>query len=122
MKENECRAMSEFSKKRVRTSLKAIAQFKRACILFSSLSERCYRVKFFGGIFRFFSYVLCSTLLHLPSSDSTVSEDARIELLPWQSEALTSRLDLLHRTEELLTKKMIKDVFILVSVPMYECI
>jgi hypothetical protein len=33
--------MSELPKKRVRTSLKAIAQFKRACILSSSLSERC---------------------------------------------------------------------------------
>jgi hypothetical protein len=32
VKENECRAMSELSKKRVRTSLKAIAQFKRGCI------------------------------------------------------------------------------------------
>jgi hypothetical protein len=32
--------MSELAKKRVRTSLKAIAQFKRACILCSSLSER----------------------------------------------------------------------------------
>jgi hypothetical protein len=30
--------------------LKAIAQFKRACILSSSLSDRCYHVKFFGGI------------------------------------------------------------------------
>ncbi len=39
-KENKCRAMSELSKKRVRTSLKAIAQLKRACILRSSLSER----------------------------------------------------------------------------------
>ncbi len=29
--------MSELSKKRVRTSLKAIAQFKRACILSSSI-------------------------------------------------------------------------------------
>ncbi len=41
LKENECRAESELAKKRVRTSLKAIAQFKRACILRSSLSERC---------------------------------------------------------------------------------
>jgi hypothetical protein len=49
VKENECRAMSELSKKRVRTSLKAIAQFKRACILSSSLSERWNHVKFFGG-------------------------------------------------------------------------
>jgi len=30
--------MSELAKKRVRTSLKAIAQLKRACILGSSLS------------------------------------------------------------------------------------
>jgi hypothetical protein len=36
--------MSELSKKRVRTSLKAIAHFKRACILSSSLSERCNQV------------------------------------------------------------------------------
>jgi hypothetical protein len=41
VKENECRAMSELSKKRVRTSLKAIAQFKRARIWSSSLSEQC---------------------------------------------------------------------------------
>jgi hypothetical protein len=41
--------MSELSRKRVRTSLKAIAQFKRACILRSSLSERCTPVKFLGG-------------------------------------------------------------------------
>jgi hypothetical protein len=39
-------------------------------------------------------------------SYSTVSEDAGIELLPWQSEALTTRLDLLHRTEEILSKRM----------------
>jgi hypothetical protein len=37
--------MSELAKKRVRTSLKAIAQFKRACILSSSLSERCNHVR-----------------------------------------------------------------------------
>jgi hypothetical protein len=49
-----------------------------------------------------------------------VLEDAGIELLPWQSEALTTRLDLLHKTaEELLTKRMMKDVFILVS---FQCI
>ena len=48
-----------------------------------------------------------------------MSEDAGIELLPWQAEALTTRIDLLQRTEELLTKRMMKDVFILVSVPMY---
>jgi hypothetical protein len=41
--------MSELAKKRVRTSLKAIAQFKRACILCSSLSERCYHVKLLRG-------------------------------------------------------------------------
>ncbi len=41
--------MSELSEKRVRTSLKAIAQSKRAFILNSSLSERCIHVKFFGG-------------------------------------------------------------------------
>jgi hypothetical protein len=41
VKENEWRAESELAKKRVRTSLKAIAQFKRACILNRSLSERC---------------------------------------------------------------------------------
>ncbi len=40
--------MSELSKKRVRTSLKAIAQFKRACILSSSLSERFNHGKFWG--------------------------------------------------------------------------
>ncbi len=51
-------------------------------------------------------------------SDSTVSENAGIELLPWQSEALTTRLDLHHRTEELLSKKMMKDVL----VSMYVCI
>ncbi len=38
--------MSELPKKRVRTSLKAIAQLKRACILCNSLSERCKYVKF----------------------------------------------------------------------------
>jgi hypothetical protein len=41
--------MSELSKKRVRTSLIAIAQFKRACILSSSLSERFDRIKFLGA-------------------------------------------------------------------------
>jgi hypothetical protein len=51
VKENECRAMSELSKKRVRTSLKAIAQFERACILSSSLSERCFHVKFLGAVY-----------------------------------------------------------------------
>jgi hypothetical protein len=50
VKENECRAMSELSKKRVRISLKAIAQFKRACVLSSSLSERCNQV--FGGQYK----------------------------------------------------------------------
>jgi hypothetical protein len=49
VKENECRAMSELSKKRVRTSLKAIAQFKRGCILSSSLSERWHHFKILGG-------------------------------------------------------------------------
>ncbi len=43
--------MSELSKTRVRTSLKAIAQFKRACILNSSLSERCNYVKFLGAVY-----------------------------------------------------------------------
>jgi hypothetical protein len=41
--------MSELSQKRVRTSLKAIAQFKRPCIFSSSLSDRCYHVKFLVG-------------------------------------------------------------------------
>jgi hypothetical protein len=41
--------MSELPKKRVRTSLKAIAQFKRACILSSSLSERFNHGEFLGG-------------------------------------------------------------------------
>jgi hypothetical protein len=50
-KENECRAMSELSRKRVRTSLKAIAQFKRARILRSSLSERWNHVKFSGALY-----------------------------------------------------------------------
>jgi hypothetical protein len=45
--------MSELSKKRVRTSLKAIAQSKRVCILSSSLSERCNHVKFLGGYLLF---------------------------------------------------------------------
>ncbi len=39
VEENECRAKSELSKNRVRPSLKATAQFKRACILSSSLSD-----------------------------------------------------------------------------------
>jgi hypothetical protein len=40
-KEKECRAMSELSKKRVRWSLIAIAQFKRACIFERFALERC---------------------------------------------------------------------------------
>jgi hypothetical protein len=52
-------------------------------------------------------------------SDSTVSEYAGIELLPWQSEALTTRLDLLHRTEELLSKRMMKGVLACLCIYMY---
>ncbi len=50
------------------------------------------------GIFGFFFLVLYSTLLHLGPLDSTVSENAGIEpgLLHWRSDALTTRLDLLH--------------------------
>jgi hypothetical protein len=75
-----------------------------------------------GGIFRCFSYVLCSTMLHLPPLRFHCVGGCWIELLPWQSEALTTRLDLLHRTKKLLTKRMMQDVFILVSIPMYWCI
>jgi hypothetical protein len=81
VKENECRAMSELSKKRVRTSLKAIAQFIRACILSSSLSERCnhgtstpptlhlrcltklFDTKFCMFLFCFMHYTKVSTIL-----------------------------------------------------------
>jgi hypothetical protein len=70
-----------------------------------------------GGFLDFFPMYCVQHCFICRPSDSTVSENAGIELLPWQSEALTTRLDLLRRTEELLTKRMIKDVFILVSVP-----
>jgi hypothetical protein len=45
--------MSELSKKRVRTSLKAIAQFKRACILSAvrSLSD-VIMLSFWGSVYR----------------------------------------------------------------------
>jgi hypothetical protein len=72
-----------------------------------------------GGIFKCFSYLLCSTMIYLPPLRFHCVGGCCIELLPWQSEALTTRLDLLHRTKELLTKRMMKDVFILVSIPMY---
>ncbi len=76
-------------------------------------------ISFLGGFLDFFPmYCVLHCFICRPS-DSTVSKDAGIELLPWQSEALTTRLDLFQRTKELLTKRMMKDVFILVSVTMY---
>ncbi len=59
-----------------------------------------------GGFLDFFPMYCVQHCFICRLSYSIVSEDAGIELLPWQSAALTTRLDLLHRTEELLTKKM----------------
>jgi hypothetical protein len=55
--------MSELSKKRVRTSLKAIAQFKRACILSSSLTERCKHVNFLSTVYMAFSFSPLSRII-----------------------------------------------------------
>ncbi len=60
--------MSELPQKRVRTSLKAIAQFKRACIFSNSLSERCYHVKFLVGSILYSKKILPNDIstLHKP--------------------------------------------------------
>ncbi len=56
--------------------------------------------KFQRGILLVFSF-LSTTLLHLPPADSTVSEDNGIEprtvaTWHWESDALTTKLDLIH--------------------------
>ncbi len=58
--------------------------------------KNSFKKIFFGGIFNFF--VLYSTLLHLPLSDSAVPTDAGIEPRTVATGALTVRLDLIRNS------------------------